>query len=978
MFGLEIHAQMPPKKKFRGATPGIGSIHLANNFSNLPASISDLKKGHILYLYMSLDKSRVAVVRRLFAQYPENDGNRNPKAVSSRINVVVNQTIKYKKLSNPSELEKYASICREPFQLGNGSDKQSSAEVFSSHDPPTTDCASTERSSANDCSSDLPQTSATPEGNPEEQIGIASTSGSSTVVSTRSSTQVLTPMKKKLKRRLNFVSTSKASLIKKHKAQIGQLRDQLRVPRRVTNQALKRKEEKIKSLKREIQNLKAKLKQVGEVNKNQELVKTKTELLNLKKTHQQLLQQRKNEPKRTKKPTAISTQKQRNLQKKLEESQDDVRALETENLLLKESLENIQQAVTYSKVDEKTYSGQTRMLVFECIVNKTPTGNIPNLVTKISARLGQPLDQVPQRSAVELMARELGAISELQTAEMLLKEKNVTIGFDATTQEDVHINGIHFTTENTCFAAAVDELPGGTAKDYAQHIFDTVNQLSETYCFFNEEEDYQETRSTIIKNISNVLSDRCAANHAAITIVNSEWNKSLNELNCHLHPLDTIASSMRAALKKHNAVKGKIFGNDCHAANIVVQINKLRYKNSKGDPRGFVAFLDEHHIPRGVLPRYRGNRLHIIFHNAGKLIENYDHFVSFFQQGTSCGGLREAIVNDFKMPEAKTQLQVLGLMGKFLSGPWMKAFYTSASNQINHVDAITTVKDVLSTLKQASLKKPEDLLTETKDFFGGDLQADTTLRALQEMPPHSSFPEMMGSCLKAAVDVIERQYHRYFSMDITEQLRREASSARTHNIDAEELMGMFSALKQKSPNATMCYLSSRMRACKNHTVSYLDSLNHQKRDDILHKAIKLGRKQRNRRKAKQKILKKEIIRRQKEKEHSREEKNRKALEKKLKEGSLEEVQECFPHLDYSKSDDLQELFNGRAVGRKACHVWYENQTLVLYRAKFEKLKNQVYKVAYWLDSEDYEDATDYNVTMFQLAADLLHGDLVFD
>ena len=121
-----------------------------------------------------------------------------------------------------------------------------------------------------------------------------------------------------------------------------------------------------------------------------------------------------------------------------------------------------------------------------------------------------------------------------------------------------------------------------------------------------------------------------------------------------------------------------------------------------------------------------------------------------------------------------------------------------------------------------------------------------------------------------------------------------------------------------------------------------------------------------------------IIRRQKEKEHSREEKERKALEKKLKEGNLEKVQECFPHLDYSKTDDLEQLFNGRAVGRKASHVWYENQTLVLYRAKFEKLKNQVYKVAYWLDSEDYEDATDYDVTMFQLAADLLHGDLVFD
>ena len=38
-------------------------------------------------------------------------------------------------------------------------------------------------------------------------------------------------------------------------------------------------------------------------------------------------------------------------------------------------------------------------------------------------------------------------------------------------------------------------------------------------------------------------------------------------------------------------------------------MNKLRYKNGKGNPRGFVAFLDDRHISHGVLPQYRGNRL---------------------------------------------------------------------------------------------------------------------------------------------------------------------------------------------------------------------------------------------------------------------------------------------------------------------------------------------------------------------------------
>ena len=116
------------------------------------------------------------------------------------------------------------------------------------------------------------------------------------------------------------------------------------------------------------------------------------------------------------------------------------------------------------------------MHVYSCIVNNTPTANIPAISIRQfykRSRLG--LDAVPQHSALELMAWESGAIAELQTAEVLLNTSNVTIGFDAMTHEELHINSIHFTTKDSCLAATVDELPGGTAADYnAQHIIDTI------------------------------------------------------------------------------------------------------------------------------------------------------------------------------------------------------------------------------------------------------------------------------------------------------------------------------------------------------------------------------------------------------------------------------------------------------------------------------------------------------------------------
>ena len=63
--------------------------------------------------------------------------------------------------------------------------------------------------------------------------------------------------------------------------------------------------------------------------------------------------------------------------------------------------------------------------------------------------------------------------------------------------------------------------------------------------------------------------------------------------------------------------------------------------------------------------------------------------------GTSCGGLRSALLNDLSGTAAKYELQVLGLLGKLFTGPWMTQFYTAAGEGVNHVEAISTVREVI-------------------------------------------------------------------------------------------------------------------------------------------------------------------------------------------------------------------------------------------------------------------------------------------
>jgi hypothetical protein len=69
------------------------------------------------------------------------------------------------------------------------------------------------------------------------------------------------------------------------------------------------------------------------------------------------------------------------------------------------------------------------------------------------------------------------------------------------------------------------------------------------------------------------MSDRCQANKAALAQIEKEWEKSLNQLFCHVHPIDSITSSCRSALKGLEKEKGKVFGSDCIAANLAVAVS---------------------------------------------------------------------------------------------------------------------------------------------------------------------------------------------------------------------------------------------------------------------------------------------------------------------------------------------------------------------------------------------------------------------
>ena len=131
----------------------------------------------------------------------------------------------------------------------------------------------------------------------------------------------------------------------------------------------------------------------------------------------------------------------------------------------------------------------------------------------------------------------------------------------------------------------------------------------------------------------------------------------------------------------------------------------------------------------------------------------------------------------------------------------MKKFNTSAASTTSHVEGIGIAKAAITALNSAMVD-PCGLLACSTDFLGGTLELanDVTLQALVQPPGDMErFCEMMTAVMTATVTVLQRQYKKYFAMDVTEMLAEETRSARSHNIDTEEVMGMCFCIEKEGP-----------------------------------------------------------------------------------------------------------------------------------------------------------------------------------
>jgi hypothetical protein len=127
-----------------------------------------------------------------------------------------------------------------------------------------------------------------------------------------------------------------------------------------------------------------------------------------------------------------------------------------------------------------------------------------------------------------------------------------------------------------------------------------------------------------------------------------------------------------------------------------------------------------------------------------------------------------------------------------------------------------------------------------KDLFDQQLEDDT--KSFLASIKKDKEKKMLESCLNKIIDVIERQYKNYFGTNVLEIQQGETASAKVHSMDAEAVMDMFSAAKDRSPAAAMDFISAKISG-KNSTIDYLNKMTQPEQEKLISFAIKNSRQE---------------------------------------------------------------------------------------------------------------------------------------
>ena len=79
------------------------------------------------------------------------------------------------------------------------------------------------------------------------------------------------------------------------------------------------------------------------------------------------------------------------------------------------------------------------------------------------------------------------------------------------------------------------------------------------------------------------------------------------------------------------------------------------------------------------MPRYVGNRIHVMFHIAGWIVQHLSGFVNYLTHKCTAE-LRNKLIEDLQNEDIVNLIWMVAAIGKTITGPWMTEFYCNKAH----------------------------------------------------------------------------------------------------------------------------------------------------------------------------------------------------------------------------------------------------------------------------------------------------------
>ena len=336
-----------------------------------------------------------------------------------------------------------------------------------------------------------------------------------------------------------------------------------------------------------------------------------------------------------------------------------------------------------------------------------------------------------------------------------------------------------------------------------------------------------------------------------------------------MHPIDTITSTVMKCIETMEDSSGsQLTYAGCMAKKLIHAMDRMRFKDTFGDPRGFRTYLAKHGKRIGHIERAHGNRIHLYFHLSELYLRDRDMLMYYLENHSFLAAeFREQLIYNYKMKATTDSLRAMAIISRTVSASWVKKFYRPKETAFTQAEAYSQIVKVIETIDNWILKKDlssRDIpshLKKTQKGAHGDIKTwiydldicDEAVRKVLLKDDFSNdsitcdvFGEVLKKeeCIWTGTDdnnvstmvqislfqvnkVLKRQYRSYEKLDMSN------ITTRVNNIGSEELVGMFSAGQKQRPNATMLFHAAKIKYKKNKTHKYFEELIAERRDQLL-------------------------------------------------------------------------------------------------------------------------------------------------